>query len=530
MKHFLTVFWCITISMVFILCQSALTQTEKQNPSMQQNDLSAIHKAAEQGDADAQSKLGGIYYLGAGVPQDYAEAFFWYDLAASGKIGDLRRDLIDELRDDAAKHLTPAALEQGHKRAQKWFEAHGTSSSDSQTLSTSSGGDERTDSSGSFAAQYLTQKLTGPSKPTVDQESPPQNAEGGSSTNSSGLLEKPSQQRDFISNTRKAAEQGDAGAQYVIGLDYRLGVGVPRDITQAAVWYRKAAEQGNAGAQFDLGSMYESGIGVPRDITQATAWYRKAAEQGSESAQLRLGGMYMTGQGVPQSYAQAIIWYRNAAEQGNASAQQSLKQIAQLTATTSQSKAEQSTMGCATNISFGIATGGQILRVAPSFTQKWIEKNQKKHPGLCFSQQPNSQAANYLMVFSTSQSALNGFEPSLQTTTTTSTTPVYGSGIFTSNYGGTWNYTYSGMATTYATSTAQVNLPYTLTTSSVYENTYNQSGTLISQRWRSFTTQRGGDGYSALGTNIGALIRRAHIKERLLKDAVRDISISQGNL
>ncbi len=30
-------------------------------------------------------RLGGLYYCGPGVPQDYAEAYFWLDLAAAGK-------------------------------------------------------------------------------------------------------------------------------------------------------------------------------------------------------------------------------------------------------------------------------------------------------------------------------------------------------------------------------------------------------------------------------------------------------------
>ena len=44
---------------------------------------------------------------------------------------------------------------------------------------------------------------------------------------------------------------------------YRQGHGVPQDYAQAAVWYRKAAEQGDAGAQFNLGTMCYSGRGVP---------------------------------------------------------------------------------------------------------------------------------------------------------------------------------------------------------------------------------------------------------------------------
>jgi len=48
----------------------------------------------------------------------------------------------------------------------------------------------------------------------------------------------------------------------------------------AANWFRKAAEQGDTGAQTMLGLLYDTGHGVKQDYAQAEIWYRKAAEQG----------------------------------------------------------------------------------------------------------------------------------------------------------------------------------------------------------------------------------------------------------
>ena len=47
----------------------------------------------------------------------------------------------------------------------------------------------------------------------------------------------------------------------------------------------QVAEQGNAKAQFYLGVMYANGQGVRQNEKQAEHWYRKAAEQGDASAQ-----------------------------------------------------------------------------------------------------------------------------------------------------------------------------------------------------------------------------------------------------
>ncbi len=116
---------------------------------------------------------------------------------------------------------------------------------------------------------------------------------------------------------RKAAEQGDADAQYKLGECYVSGRGVTKDLTQAVDWYRKAAEQGQADAQFSLGISYFA----KQDYTQAVYWYRKAAEQGVANAQFFLGMCYDIGEGVTEDYAQAVYWYRKAAEQGAVFAQ-----------------------------------------------------------------------------------------------------------------------------------------------------------------------------------------------------------------
>ena len=55
---------------------------------------------------------------------------------------------------------------------------------------------------------------------------------------------------------RPLAEQGDAAAQYSLGLMYHQGRGVPQDDAEALKWYRLAAKQGDAHAQHYLGVMY----------------------------------------------------------------------------------------------------------------------------------------------------------------------------------------------------------------------------------------------------------------------------------
>jgi TPR repeat protein len=113
------------------------------------------------------------------------------------------------------------------------------------------------------------------------------------------------------------AKQGDAIAQFNLGLIYRKGEGVPQDYKTAVKWWKLAAEQGDAIAQNNLGLMYRKGEGVPQDEKTAVKWYRLAAEQGNANAQTNLGVMYDKGQGVIQDNVYAHMWWNIAASSGN---------------------------------------------------------------------------------------------------------------------------------------------------------------------------------------------------------------------
>jgi TPR repeat protein len=112
---------------------------------------------------------------------------------------------------------------------------------------------------------------------------------------------------------RKAADQGDAGAQTNLGLAYSHGKGVTQDHEEAVRWWRKAADQGNAEARTNLGLAYANGEGVPQDHAEAVRWWSRAADQGNALAQFGLGNAYHLGQGVPPDEATAYFWANLAA-------------------------------------------------------------------------------------------------------------------------------------------------------------------------------------------------------------------------
>jgi uncharacterized protein len=126
---------------------------------------------------------------------------------------------------------------------------------------------------------------------------------------------------------RPLADQGNAQAQYKIGLMYRNGEGVAQDRAEAAKWIHKAAEQGSMYAQRDLASKYYNGEGVAQDRAEAAKWFGKAADQGDRVSQTILGKMYGKGEGVPQNNILAYKWLSLSAAQGSQSAEEELRDI-----------------------------------------------------------------------------------------------------------------------------------------------------------------------------------------------------------
>lgn len=151
-----------------------------------------------------------------------------------------------------------------------------------------------------------------------------------------------------ISDLQKAAQNGDAVSQFNLGQCYAEGKGVPQSYSEALKWYhmaqsngyadaaskiqtlekemkvmndlKKAAQSGEAVAQYKLGMRYESGDGVPQSYSEAVKWYCQAANQDLVEAQCKLGYCYYFGKGVSQSYTEAVTWFRKAANQGNVDA------------------------------------------------------------------------------------------------------------------------------------------------------------------------------------------------------------------
>jgi len=133
------------------------------------------------------------------------------------------------------------------------------------------------------------------------------------------------------------AYEGDAEAQYQLGMMFLHGTGVVVSNQEALYWLSRAAEQGEPRAQYLLGAIYLSGKGLTSNREHGLEWWRAAAHNGNAAAQYGVGTAYLYGAGVPQNSADARKWLTAALKSGSLEAGLLLQNLAELSESKSRS-------------------------------------------------------------------------------------------------------------------------------------------------------------------------------------------------
>ena len=119
---------------------------------------------------------------------------------------------------------------------------------------------------------------------------------------------------------RPLAAKGDADAAFNLGQAYRLGKGVPTDLSQAQSWLEQAARKGHVDAQSTLGLLlFQNGNRV-----SGMRWLKLAAEAGEPKALLIVGTALYNGDDVTPDPVTAYAYVSRAAAQGLVPAQATL--------------------------------------------------------------------------------------------------------------------------------------------------------------------------------------------------------------
>ena len=104
------------------------------------------------------------------------------------------------------------------------------------------------------------------------------------------------------------AANGDARAQYNMGVFYRDGIEVEQNDVKALRWFLEAAEGGNMLGQYAAGIAFYRGQGSSPEPQAARHYFVEAALKGHATAPLHVGRLFYAGEGVTQNYARAYFW------------------------------------------------------------------------------------------------------------------------------------------------------------------------------------------------------------------------------
>ena len=124
----------------------------------------------------------------------------------------------------------------------------------------------------------------------------------------------------------RQAENGDANAQYEIGICYQCAEGVQRDSEKAVMWITRSAEQGNVKALTKLAEYYLLGEQVKQDKEKSLEYSMKAIDLGSTRAMCELARQYLVGKVFEKNIYKAVELYEKAYELGDHFAKMSLEQ------------------------------------------------------------------------------------------------------------------------------------------------------------------------------------------------------------
>lgn len=103
---------------------------------------------------------------------------------------------------------------------------------------------------------------------------------------------------------KKAAQQDDALAEWLVGRMYFTGTGAGRDLSEASRWLEKASGHDDAFGHYLLGM-----VRLERsDFAGAAGLFRKAAMQGFPQAQRQLALLLKEGRGTQQDKFEAYVW------------------------------------------------------------------------------------------------------------------------------------------------------------------------------------------------------------------------------
>lgn len=268
---------------------------------------------ARKGDAVAQNEVGGWYYRGRHVKQNYEEALQWW--AKSAKQGNIQAIGNMGLCYQTGHGITADSLKavQLYQRSIK----DGNKALFAQNVELAKKGDVF---SNMLVASCYQNGVGVPedSDKAIPYLTVAANKNCVPAQRNLGLILLNSKKaKDAVSWFKKGTDNGDMSCTFYYGKMLLEGLGIKMDKKDGANYLLKAADSGFPQAMYYVGNCYMKGDGLTRNAEQAVKWYRLAAGKGIHNAQWRLAQCHREGDGTDINYDQALFWYAEAAAKGH---------------------------------------------------------------------------------------------------------------------------------------------------------------------------------------------------------------------
>jgi TPR repeat protein len=301
-------------------------------------------QAAEQNFAPAVSAIGDIYEAGLGVVRDIATAQSWYRRAVglgwpAAQIALAALDSVAEGREVRSKKARRGNTSERRRDDNRWLKV-----------------EERGDAQARFhLAQMYEQGIGIEADAQRALNLYRVAAKQGDAQAQLALARIARAQHDpqALDWYEKAARNGNAAAQCVLGEHHVQGTDQARDVLQGLHWYLRAMEQGYTPAMKGLHDLLEQGApdlalaalrqaalggdvesqyllaqrcaqGPMTNMVDAVRWWEAAAAQGYAPAQCAIGLQWLSGRHLERNVAKAVDWLQLAAEQNDTRAQWNL--------------------------------------------------------------------------------------------------------------------------------------------------------------------------------------------------------------
>ncbi|MBN82742.1 MAG: hypothetical protein CMJ70_21630 [Planctomycetaceae bacterium] len=286
-----------------------------------------VRRAAIQGNAQAQHLLGELYAAGDGFEQDDLEAYEWFlkaanqgNTAAMLALGVAHATGRGKQQDQKqAVHWYTKAAKRGNEEAQFYI---GNRSLEGKGLDK----DERkavewffkSAEKGHHGAQYqlgllyaqgkavernLNFSLRMLKKAAASDNKQISGLADGKIKSINSLLEAGIPEKFHSQTLIKSAQEGNAKAQYHMGLLHLVGLEPDFDVNidRSIQFLTKAALQGEVEAQHELGRIHRFAKGVEQDYDEAFKWLKMAWEKNHSGASYLLSDMFIHGRGVDRN-------------------------------------------------------------------------------------------------------------------------------------------------------------------------------------------------------------------------------------